>query len=184
MSRGIGFLMVLLMMSAGGFAQASGNVFVGYSFNRASTGWSNTGNLNGWETSVEGKIAPIASLVADISTQYGGSLQICCGHLFGGTASVNATTRVESVMFGPRVSTTVGRFRPFAHALVGVGHVHVDALEYAHGESCVADAIGGGVDYRLLSKVGWRVQADLLQTRFYGGRQEDTRVSTGVVVNF
>lgn len=175
--------MALLMVSTGGFAQASGNVFVGYSLNRASTGWTNTGNLNGWEISAESKLAPFAGVVGDVSTQYG-TLQICCGHLFGGTGSVNSTTRVESFMFGPRVSASVGRFRPFAQALVGLGHLHVDALEYAYGESCVADAVGGGVDYRIISKIGFRVQGDWLQTRFYGSRQNDARVSTGLVMSF
>jgi hypothetical protein len=87
-------------------------------------------------------------------------------------------------MFGPRVSATFGRLRPFATALVGVGHLHEDSLDYAYGESCVADAVGGGVDYKVTPLLSWRVQADLLQTRFHGGRQEDARVSTGLVVNF
>ena len=75
MPRRIVIVLALLMISAAGFAQNSGNLFVGYSYNRASTGWSDTGHLNGWEASAEGKIAPFAGLVADVGTQYG-TLQI------------------------------------------------------------------------------------------------------------
>jgi hypothetical protein len=30
----------------------------------------------------------------------------------------------------------------------------------------------------------WRVQGDLLQTRFHGSRQDDIRMSTGLVFKF
>jgi hypothetical protein len=172
-----------MMMSAAGFTQTSGNVFLGYSFNRASTGWSSTGNLNGWEASVEGKVAPFAGLVFDMSTQYG-TLQMPVVHIFGGTGTTDSTTRVESFLFGPRLSVSVGKFRPFAHALVGPAHLHEDAVEFAYGETAVADAFGGGLDYRLILPLAWRVQGDVLQTRFHGGRQEDTRISTGLVLSF
>ena len=185
MAKRIAIVLALLLMSAAGFAQtpSAGNVFIGYSFNHAGTGWSNTGNLNGWEVSAERRFTPNFAFVGDLSTQYG-TLQMPVIHIFGGTGTTPSTTRVESLMFGPRVSVTVGRIRPFATALVGVGHLHEDALDYAYGETCVADAIGGGVDYKLIPLLSWRVQGDWLQTRFHGGRQEDARISTGLVVNF
>jgi hypothetical protein len=183
----IAIVLALLLMSAAGFAQTQtptgGNAFIGYSFNRASTGWSDTGNLNGWEASVEGKMAPFVGAVADVSTQYG-TLQLPVVHVFGGSGSIDSTTRVVSYLFGPRVSASVGKFRPFAQALIGAGHLHESALEFHYGETCFADALGGGVDYRLMPQLAWRVQGDLLQTRFHGGRQEDTRISTGLVVKF
>jgi hypothetical protein len=182
----IAIVLALLMMSAAVFAQVptAGNVFLGYSFNRASTGWSNTGNLNGWEASVEGKIAPFAGIVADVGTQYG-TLQVPIVHIFGGSgSSIDTTTRVESYMFGPRVSVSVGKFRPFAQALIGAGHLHESALEFHYGETCFSDAIGGGLDYHLRPQLAWRLQGDVLQTRFHGGRQEDARISTGLVLKF
>jgi hypothetical protein len=173
------------MMSAAGFAQnpTTGNVFFGYSQLRANTGYSSTGNLYGWELSGEGKVAPFAGLVADLSTQYGG-LPILPSHLFGGSGTSGATTRVESLLFGPRFSVSVGRFRPFAEAMVGIAHLHEDAPEYAYGESCPSDEVGGGVDIRLSRMFGWRVQGDLLQTRFHQGLQNDAKISTGLVFNF
>ncbi len=183
MPKHIAISLVLLLMSVAGFAQTSGNVFVGYSFNHASTGYSDKGNLNGWELSGELKATPHLGFVADFGTTYG-TLHIPAARIFGGTGAVDSTTRVESVLFGPRVSVKLGKFQPFANALLGVGHLHEDALDYAYGETCLADAVGGGVDYHIIPLVAWRVQGDLLQTRFHGGRQEDARVSTGVVLNF
>ncbi len=186
MPRSIGFVLALVILSATGFAQtaAAGNVFVGYSFNRASTGWSNTGNLNGWELSGEAKASPHLGFVADVSTHYG-TLRLPSVHVTGpGNGTYDLTTRVMSLMFGPRVSVSVGKFRPYANALVGVGHLHEDALDYSYGENSVADALGGGVDYQVIKQFAWRVQGDLLQTRFHGGRQEDARFSTGLVMNF
>ncbi len=189
MPRCIAIVLALILISVAGFAQTptSGNVFVGYSFNRASEGWSNTGNLNGWEASLEGKLAPFAGIVVDAGTQYG-TLQLSTQHITGTPGTVAADTRVESLMFGPRVSMTKGKLRPFAQALVGVGHLHEDTHapgpEYHWGESDVADAIGGGLDYHLIPLLSWRVQADVLQTRFHGSRQDDVRISTGLVLKF
>ena len=185
MPKRIAIFVALVMMSAAGFAQlpTSGDAFIGYTFNSANSGWSNTGNLNGWELSLEGNFAPHFGLVGDVGTQYG-TLQMPKTHIFGGSGTVDVTTRVVSYMFGPRVSMTAGRFSPFAQAMVGLGHLHEDSLEYVFAESCVADAVGGGVDYRIVRAISWRVQGDLMQTRFHGSRQEDTRISSGVVFKF
>jgi hypothetical protein len=185
LAKRMAIVLVLLLMSAAGFAQkfTAGNVFLGYSYNRASTGWSNTGGLNGWELSVERKVAPHFAFLADLGTQYG-TLQLPQARITGGSGTYDSQTRVETLMAGPRASFSIGKLRPFAHALVGLGHLHEDALDYAYGESCVADAIGGGADYRLMPLVSLRAQGDWLQTRFHGGRQEDVRISTGVVVHF
>jgi hypothetical protein len=40
------------------------------------------------------------------------------------------------------------------------------------------------MDYQLRSRLTWRVQGDLLQTRFHNGLQEDIRISTGLAMNF
>jgi hypothetical protein len=176
-------------MTAAGFAQVptAGNIFFGYSLNNGSAGWGNTGNLNGWELSAEGKMAPFLGIVGDIGATYG-TLNIPPQYLFGGTTSAPAQTRVLTYLAGPRASVTIGKFRPFAHALVGMGHLHQDTSQYAaaysHGENSVSDALGGGVDYKILPFLAARVQGDALQTRFHGGRQTDTRVSTGLVFRF
>jgi len=181
--------MALLVMTAAGFAQipTAGNVFLGYSLNHADAGWGTTGTINGWDFQAEGKIAPFVGMVADIGATYG-TLPIPTAVLFGGSGNTDAQSRVVTYMFGPRVSVTVGKLRPFAQAMVGGGHLHQDLSQfpaaYSYGETCVIDAIGGGVDYSLIPMFAVRVQGDDLQTRFHGGRQNDARISAGLVFRF
>jgi hypothetical protein len=169
----------LCLLSAAGMAQipTAGNVYFGYSLNHGTTGLSDTGTLNGWEGSVEGKIFPHVGLVADVSAQY--------GTLFIPFLGENASERTVSYLFGPRVSFRVGKFRPYVHALIGAGHLHEPAVGAGeHGETAYADAIGGGIDYRLISRVSWRVQLDALQTNFHSDWQDNTRFSTGLAFHF
>jgi hypothetical protein len=168
----------MLMMTAAGIAQipSFGNVFLGYSFNHGNTRISNTGTLNGWEGSVEGKMFPFVGMVADVSAQYG-TLRIP-------SIGIDASTRVQSYLFGPRVSFSVGKIRPFAHILIGASHLHESNSGFSDSETGFANAIGGGIDYHLIPRLSWRVQGDDLQTRFHGGRQDDARISTGLVVRF
>ena len=163
MQKVSGVVIALLLLGGAGFAQVptSGNVFIGYSYNRAN--FSGGGfNLNGWNGALEGKVAPFLGVVADISGQYGSGVS------------------QHNVLFGPRVSTSIGRIRPFAHVLVGVSHVSGGG----DSDTSFGDAIGGGVDYKLIKLIAWRFQGDLLQTRFFHDTQNDFRFSTGVVVHF
>lgn len=181
MGKRIAIVFALMMMTAAGFAQipTAGNVFVGYSFYRGNTGVSDTGNLNGWEGSLEGRLVPHVGMVADVSAQYG-TLQIPVVS-FG---DIDSSTRVQSYLFGPRVSASIGKFRPFAHLLIGASHLHESTALFSNSETDFADAIGGGIDYHLIPRVSWRLQLDDLQTRFHGGRQDVARFSTGLAVRF
>src|SRR5579883_192359 len=87
-------------------------------------------------------------------------------------------------LFGPRVSFSVGRVRPFAHGLVGAGHVSVSTTGYSASDTSFATALGGGLDFKLIPVVSWRFQGDFLQTRFFGNTQNNGRFSTGIVLNF
>ena len=158
-----GIVIALLLLGGAGFAQVptSGNVFIGYSYNRANFA-GNGINLNGWTGALEGKVAPFLGIVADISGQYGSGVS------------------QHNVLFGPRVSTSIGRIRPFAHVLIGVSHVSGGG----DSDTSFGDAIGGGVDYKLIKVIAWRFQGDLLQTRFFHDTQNDFRFSTGVVLHF
>jgi hypothetical protein len=88
-----------------------------------------------------------------------------------------------TVLFGPRVSVSVGKFTPFAHALVGVGHIS-DSQAASNSDTAFATAIGGGLDYKLIKGLAWRVQGDELHTRFFNGTQDHFRFSTGIVFRF
>src|SRR6266481_1365619 len=160
-----------------------GNVFFGYSYARADLVRGQSSNLNGWEGSLEGKVFPLLGIVADFSGHYGGADVpiICPGPP---CASVHFSGNEKNVLFGPRLSVSVGKFRPFAQVLVGVGHVSASATGISNSDTSFATALGGGLDYRLIHGVAWRFQGDYLQTRFFGGRQDNTRLSTGIVLNF
>src|SRR5271170_2052231 len=127
--RKIGFVVPVLFLFPG-LANAQlptkGNIFVGYSYENVSSStfdFANTtrANLNGWEVSVEGKVFPLISLVGDVAGHYGTQ-----GYQFdlGGVLTpVNVDAHEITGMFGPRISTHVGKFRPFAQALFGVANV-------------------------------------------------------------
>jgi hypothetical protein len=156
----ISAVFLMLTLSAAAQVPTSGNIFFGYSYNRANFGGTSL-NFNGWNGSLEGKVLPWVGIVADVSGHYGSG------------------DSVHSVVFGPRISASFGPLRPFAHAMLGVSHFGGNATD-----TSFADALGGGVDYRLMKVLGWRVQLDALQTRFFGGSQDDFRFSTGIVLNF
>jgi opacity protein-like surface antigen len=176
------FLFVaLIALSTLSSAQlSSGNAFFGYSY--ASTDLSRGGNtnLNGWEGSLEGKLAPFIGIVADIDGHYGSTSRFPTSS--GSLVHVSASE--YNFLFGPRLSFSVRRARPFAHALFGASHVSVSGNGYSASDTSFGYALGGGLDYKLWGPVGWRFQGDFLQTRFFGTTQNDGRFSTGIVFRF
>jgi hypothetical protein len=182
--RKIGFLLTCVFLFAGlATAQVptSGNVFFGYSY--LNSGLGSGANLNGWEASVEGKIIPLLGIVADFDSHYGSQNFSNCANVPIGVvcSSFNAGVTEHNYLFGPRVSVSVGKFRPFAEALFGVGHVNAGL---AGSDTSFATGLGGGLDYKIIKPIAWRFQADYVQTRFFGGTQNNVRFSTGIVVHF
>jgi hypothetical protein len=154
--------MLLLATAAAAQIPTQGNIFFGYSYNRADFNAAGHSNLNGWDWSLEGKVAPWVGLVVDVGGHYGSG------------------DSVHNAIFGPRVSVGLGKFTPFAHALFGAGHFSAGSAS----DTSFSNALGGGIDYHLIHGIGWRFQADALQTRFFHARQNDFRFSTGFVVHF
>ena len=97
---------------------------------------------------------------------------------------ISGDGRLLTAMFGPRVSVSVGKVRPFAEALFGVSHLKVDFPGSSSTDTSFASAYGGGIDYHLVPFLAWRVEADALRTSFSSGTQNNFRVSTGIVFNF
>jgi len=172
----IAFLL-LLPTAASAQIPTRGNVFFGYSYGSADFSSAGRTNLNGWNGSLEGKVLPWVGFVADLSGLYG-------SQNISAVSASKVNTSVNSVVLGPRVSVAVGKFTPFAHALFGVSHIHDSASGLSESDTSFATALGGGIDYRLIHGIGWRVQADMLQTRFFSGTQNNFRLSTGVVLHF
>jgi len=187
--RIIAIAFTLLALESAGYAQLpSGNVFVGYSYMSADLVSNNRTNLNGWNGSVEGKVLPFIGLVADFSGHYGSvplAVNPTCTAVIGVPCStLTASTNIHSFLFGPRISVSVGKVRPFAHALIGAAHMSESSSLLSSSDTSFAYALGGGIDYHLIPLISWRVQGDLLQTRFFSNTQNNVRISTGIVVRF
>lgn len=175
----------------------SGNVFFGYSYYSTTPltiiGISNRQSLNGWEGSFEGKVFHGVGLVADFSGHYGSQnipnpaatcpIGVMCSPL-------PVSTHVQNFLFGPRVSASLGKFRPFGEVLFGAGHASVDQGSSLPDnfailkDTAFATAVGGGLDYKIIRPVAVRFQGDYIQTRFFGTTQNNLRLSTGIVFRF
>jgi hypothetical protein len=139
------------------------NVFLGYSYNHMDFGQGVTRNLNGYEFSGEGQVLPFLGVVADYSGHYG-----------------RDSLHEQNFLLGPRVSVSVGRFTPFGQILFGVGHLGA----IGSSDTSFAQAVGGGIDYRLTGPVAWRNQVDYLRTSLFSGTQNNVRLSTGLAFRF
>ena len=179
-------LLFFLFLFPGGLAAAqvptSGNVFFGYSYYTTNLSSIDRANTNGWEASVEGKVIPWVGFVADFDSHYGS--QTFGGSCFPGGApcTLSADVTEHNFLFGPRVSFSVGKFRPFAEAMFGAAHVNVN--NGVGSDTSFASALGGGLDYRIIRPIAWRFQGDYVNTRFFGSSQNNLRISTGIVVRF
>lgn len=170
-----------------------GNVYVGYSFVRGdiptNTGLATTSgsaNFSGWNGSLELKLLPWVGGVADFAGNYGTErINLNCQLIVPcPSTSVDANVNLHTYLFGPRVSVPVGKFSPFAHALFGVAHTGVHAFGSSETDNSFSTAIGGGLDYRLIRPIAWRLQGDFLHTHFFGNTQNNFRFSTGLVLRF
>jgi hypothetical protein len=190
MCKVVAVCLVLFVLASFASAQIpSGNVFFGYSHASTNLVPGQSTGLNGWNGSVEGKVLPLLGLVADFSGQYGSqNLPVVCGlpvvvlPCTGPVTSANVSE--YNFLFGPRISFSVGKFRPFVHALIGASHIRASATGLSNSETSFGDALGGGLDYHLIPLISWRVQADALQTRFFSSTQSNLRFSTGIVFHF
>ena len=187
---------VVMLLSFAGLAAGqvptSGNVFFGYSYYNSNL-VVDRASLNGWEGSLEGKLFPHVGMVADFSGHYGSQDFAVCPVVpagdSGGCSTTSASTHEENVMFGPRVSFSVGRWTPFVQGLFGVAHIN--ASNGFGSDNSFATALGGGLDYRIVRPVAWRFQLDYMRTKLtladYGisnGSQNNFRFSTGIVLRF
>lgn len=119
-------------------------------------------SMNGWELSGQYKVKSWLGGVADFGGVYGS----------GGS--------VHTFLLGPQISWPA-RVSPFAHVLVGGAHFSESGLS----DTSFSTAIGVGIDAKIARGFSWRViQGEYLATRFFGGTQNNARVSTGIVFHF
>jgi len=182
------FTLILFAGLASAQIPTSGNVFVGYSFYSASPSSldvfppdGNRPKLNGWNASLEGKLLPWVGIVADLSGHYGSQTFVVTTP--EGPTSNSVSGHETDVMFGPRLAVPIGKFRPFAEAMFGVGHMNTGE-SISNSDTSLATAVGGGLDYKILRILALRAEADYVQTRFFSATQNNFRFSTGIVIRF
>src|SRR6185295_11060459 len=131
------------------------------------------GNLLGWNggltTRVKGKLGAVAD--------FAGYYREFEGDLDGDTVKANAS--LHTFLFGPRVSGSGERVRPFAQALFGFGRLSGSAsLDSDKSElkarSGFAASLGGGADFVVHKRVAIRTSLD-----FFPVRQSDKDINNG-----
>jgi len=193
MLKAAGIAAVLFAFAGLASAQIpSGNIFLGFSYERTnSTALSGSNlvtttfshpNLHGWEASFEGKVLPLVGIVGDVSGHYGS--QSFVEITPNGPQSINVTGHEQEYLVGPRLSVPVGNFTPFAELMVGGAHIHTGGTVPSPSNTSFAYALGGGLDYRVFRPIALRVEGDYLRTKFFNSRQNNFRLSVGVVFRF
>lgn len=103
------------------------------------------------------------------------------GLVIEGSGYYRSGVKQYNILAGPRLSASVGKWRPFVHAMGGIRHVNSDGFVY----NPYAIDVGGGTDYKLPFKnFSWRLQGDLLHGHYHSANQNDYRASTGIVWRF
>jgi opacity protein-like surface antigen len=106
---------------------------------------------------------------------------------FGNTGTpLNLTAKSFFIGGGPHIAFhNTSRFEPWVHGLVGWQHFRFTQTSGILGSnSALGFMVGGGVDFKLRSRVFWRIQGDYIGTRFQSATQSNYSFGTGLVFNF
>ena len=160
-------------------------------------------SLFGWDSSVTENLNSWFAGELDLSGFYGSPV---ANFLSPAAPTPNLSQHVpvlaavHTFMYGPRFSYRRGRIVPYAHILLGGAHFNgsinqSSVFSAAPGagtlpsgtsvsDTAFAASPGGGVEISLNSRMSVRpVQIDYLMTRFYQQRQDNLRISAGIVFN-
>jgi hypothetical protein len=147
----------------------TGNVYAGVGY-ADSVDVINRYSFHGWNASAE---ALPFHRFTNLGLVLDGSGYYCTGIACKGVKQYNA-------FFGPRLSFTMGKWRPFVHLMAGVQRTTGGSARWP-----LAEDLGGGIDRKLPFKnFSWRLQADYMHLHFLSFTQNDVRASTGVVWRF
>lgn len=167
-------------------------------------------NLYGWHSSLTENVNRWFAGDLDVAGDYGSpaphflcsaaTVPIAVDCVSGTPHPAPILTKLHTFMYGPRVSKRGGRFVPFAHVLLGVGHISgtlnhtalfvpnpliVIPQNTSASNTAFAMAPGVGVDLNTSHRFAIHVfELDYVMTRFYNERQDNGRVSAGVTFQF
>ena len=198
------------------FAQSTdeykkGEFFVGYSNGQVDTGinredtnefeefFDERETFNGFNASGVYNVSRYVGIKGDVSGTYNSkdfAVTVPNGTTTS-TVSFNTRSSLYNFLGGVQVkdNATEGRFKPFAHALVGAGHGRVEikdlvcptgadctGLEGTESETGLAGAFGGGLDIKINNRVDFRaIQVDYNPIRFNDATQHNVRFGIGFV---
>lgn len=164
-------------------------LFGGYSYLHVNNNGSPMGtSANGWEASLALHLLGPLGAEMDYSNHYG----------ISPVPSPTPKYVPElSQMYGPRFNIlSLPRVEPFVHALFGTVHGVAEVLPSPGCAAAVcstttvrddpfAMAFGGGINVKATHHIWIRlIQADYLRVNFSNNPQNDTRISTGLVLRF
>ena len=175
-----------------------GEVYVGFSHNRVDThGAFNPSNpnddsrdgFNGVNVDLKGNLSRYFGLKADLSYH-----QKSADFALPAGINVNVKGKLYEAMGGVQLqdNAVATKFRPFAYAVVGVGHVSAEASSNntlfpntSDSDTGLSAAFGGGVDLRLSDGIDLRlIKADYNPVRINGETDNNFRVGVGLNFRF
>lgn len=210
-------LSLCLLLAIASFALAqnatpdhkNGELYIGYSNGQIDNGLGDVEDdlgldlddretFHGFEVAGVYNVSRYFGLKGDVSGTYSnkGYSFIVPGPTGSGSVAFETKSSLYNFLGGMQVKDNAnsGRFKPFAHALIGAAHtrvklsglgcsVGVDCSEFEGGsETNFAAALGGGIDIRLNRRVQIRViQVDYNPIWFDGGVQKNIRLGFGFV---
>lgn len=168
------------------------DVYAGYSYMGADPYTLNqqTG-LHGWNVALDLNLARWLSLVAEFGGSSGGidvpvivptPFPPCTPLCPPSADTFSASTHMLTYLFGAKLPyRRWEKATPFAQLLFGRAHVSGEALGAKEVDTQLAYSLGLGLDYNVSARFAWRVEGDYLHTKFFGAKQDNYRVSTGIV---
>jgi len=165
-------------------APAKAEVFVGYSY--LARDYRHTqlnpvsGGMSGWSAGYDAPrlFGRHVGLATDFSGHYG----------VGGPF----TPQLYFAIAGPRYSLPVGRSTVFVHTSAGVIVASGEVIAQTSSSAAFLTALGGGLDYPIRQRLGWRFGGDWLHGGFQSNDtnqisqivKNNFRLSTGPVLRF
>jgi hypothetical protein len=152
-------------------------VMGGYSYFWADMGGADL-NMHGWRASVTENLNSWLGGTADFSGFYA---QTSPGN---GLPDINVNA--HTFLFGPQFSYRKNpSFTPFMHVLVGAMRGSRGYIGISQPKTDFAAAFGGGFDLKVHKHIAIRaIQADYIVTPFLDLRQDNIRLSAGIVLRF
>jgi len=146
-------------------------LFGGGGFARADLGGADL-NLYGWNGAV----------TENLNKWFGGTADFSGWYAHPNSVNVSAHT----FMFGPHFAyRKAGAFTPFAHVLLGGIRASQGYVGISQDATKFAAAFGGGIDIKVHRNVAVRIiQAEYMVTPFLGLRQDNVRLTAGIVLRF